>query len=117
MDPMFVDTVNYNYHLLAGSPCIDAGDPAYPYDPDSTIADQGCYWFNQIGIVERSLVKYKERAYTGATIFAGSLALPQNINCRVFDITGREIHTLNPSPGVYFLELDGVINTKIIKVR
>ena len=47
MDPMFVDTTNGDLHLLAGSPCVDAGDPIYPYDPDSTIADQGCYFFDQ----------------------------------------------------------------------
>jgi hypothetical protein len=33
-------------HLLAGSPCIDAGDPASPLDPDGTIADQGCYYYD-----------------------------------------------------------------------
>lgn len=28
-DPLFVDPVNYDYHLQPGSPCIDAGDPAF----------------------------------------------------------------------------------------
>jgi hypothetical protein len=47
MNPQFVDTANGDLHLLAGSPCIDAGDPASPPDPDSSIADQGCYFFDR----------------------------------------------------------------------
>jgi parallel beta-helix repeat protein len=27
-DPLFTDAVNGDYHLLSGSPCVDAGDPA-----------------------------------------------------------------------------------------
>jgi len=55
-DPLFVDPVNGDYHLSwtnypvqdsTMSPCIDAGDPNSPYDPDSTIADIGAFYFNQ----------------------------------------------------------------------
>lgn len=46
LDPMFVDTANLDLHLTAGSPCIDAGDPASPLDPDGTIADLGCYYYD-----------------------------------------------------------------------
>ena len=47
MDPMFVDTANNDFHLTASSPCIDAGDPLFAYDPDSTITDIGAYFFDQ----------------------------------------------------------------------
>ena len=47
LDPMFVDTSAGDIHLLAGSPCIDAGDPALPFDPDSTIADIGAFYYHQ----------------------------------------------------------------------
>jgi hypothetical protein len=52
MEPEYEDTANHNFHLTAGSPCIDAGDPSFPLDPDGTVTDMGAYWFNQIGVAE-----------------------------------------------------------------
>jgi parallel beta-helix repeat protein len=45
LDPLFV--APGNFHLQDDSPCIDAGDPALPCDPDGTIADIGRYYFDQ----------------------------------------------------------------------
>ncbi len=42
-DPMFVNAAGDDYHLLAGSPCIDAGNPASPQDPDGSPADMGAF--------------------------------------------------------------------------
>jgi hypothetical protein len=50
LDPMFVDMAEGDYHLLAGSPCIDAGDPTLPHDPDGTIADIGAYYYDQSAV-------------------------------------------------------------------
>jgi predicted outer membrane repeat protein len=47
-DPLFVDPGNGYFHLQSISPCIDAGDPASPLDPDGTIADMGAYYFPQL---------------------------------------------------------------------
>jgi len=46
-DPLFVDQENGDYHLQAGSPCIDSGDPNMPFDPDSTVSDMGAFYFHQ----------------------------------------------------------------------
>ena len=47
LDPMFT-IVNQNpFNLQENSPCIDAGDPDYPLDPDSTRADIGAFYFDQ----------------------------------------------------------------------
>ncbi len=46
-DPLFVDAGSGDFHLTSSSPCIDAGDPTSPLDPDSTTADMGAFYFNQ----------------------------------------------------------------------
>jgi len=48
-DPLFVDPTANDYHLEQGSPCIDAGNPATPWDPDGTPPDMGAYFFDQGG--------------------------------------------------------------------
>lgn len=45
MDPLFVDFPGGDYHLTEESPCIDAGDPSSPLDPDNTVTDMGVYYF------------------------------------------------------------------------
>lgn len=46
-DPLFVDAAADNFRLQAISPCVDAGDPTSPPDPDGTIADLGAFFFSQ----------------------------------------------------------------------
>ncbi len=50
MDPMFADPENDDFSLDVSSPCIDAGNPEFDYDPDTTISDIGAYYFNQTNV-------------------------------------------------------------------
>jgi len=46
-DPRLADPENGDYRLTADSPCIDAGDPDSPLDPDGTRADMVAFYFHQ----------------------------------------------------------------------
>ena len=46
-DPLFENTDSYYHALLPESPAIDAGDPSSEYDPDTTVADLGAFYFDQ----------------------------------------------------------------------
>ena len=48
-DPMFFDVENDNFSLFFDSPCVDAGDPESPRDPDNSIADLGALYFENAG--------------------------------------------------------------------
>lgn len=117
MDPLFVDFPGGNYQLTEFSPCVDAGDPAFAYDPDGTITDMGVYWYDQTSVAERPWTKSVKGLYTGATIFTGPLVLPQGPNYKVFDITGREVKLDKMKSGIYFIEIDGAVVQKVVKIR
>jgi len=52
LDPRIVEDWEWGDQefLMEDSPCIDAGDPEAPLDPDSTIADIGPFFFSQPNI-------------------------------------------------------------------
>ena len=52
-----------------------------------------------------------------STIFNGPLHFPADAYYKIFDITGREINTLDPAPGIYFIQVDGEIRQKVIKIK
>ena len=57
-DPCFVYPDQKDYRLQWGSPCIDAGDPAFPLDPDGTIRDMGSFFYDQSMPVRILLTPY-----------------------------------------------------------
>lgn len=70
------------------------------------------------GIEEQPIVKPIEtHKCLGATIFSGPLQLPKDKKCKVFDITGRVVTPNKIKLGIYFVEVDGKITRKVVKVR
>jgi len=46
-DPRFADRRHDNFHLSWNSPCIDAGDPTSPRDPDGSRVEMGAFYFDK----------------------------------------------------------------------
>ncbi|HIE05622.1 MAG TPA: hypothetical protein EYP58_02365 [bacterium (Candidatus Stahlbacteria)] len=53
----------------------------------------------------------------GSTIISGPLRLPEGKECRVFDVSGREMRPDRVRPGIYFIEVEGKITQKVVKIQ
>ncbi|HEC77980.1 MAG TPA: T9SS type A sorting domain-containing protein [candidate division WOR-3 bacterium] len=73
--------------------------------------------FDGVPGVEEVVQKPIKRPNPTATIIAGPIQLPKHGKSRIYDITGRRLYTSNPGPGIYFLEINGEIVQKIVKVK
>jgi hypothetical protein len=51
------------------------------------------------------------------SVICGPLVLPQDRTYRLFDISGREADVRKLSPGIYFVEIEGQVVQKVVKVR
>ncbi len=112
-NPLFADTANNDYHLLPGSPAIDAGDPSYPLDPDSTRVDIGALFYDQstdivddnrpTGPYSFELKQNYPNPFNAQTRISYNLNKNSIINLTIFDITGRIVKRLakseSQSPG------------------
>jgi hypothetical protein len=68
------------------------------------------------GVAEQAKGQPPPRLQLG-TIIRGPLQIPEGRSSKIFDIAGREIFTLNPAPGIYFVQIDGEMLNKIIKIE
>ena len=79
---------------------------------------------SSVSVIRDSLIGIEEDerlrvtgSYFVSTIFRGPLQLTDGKTCKVFDITGRVVEHDRIQPGIYFIEVDGVITQKVVKVR
>ncbi len=99
-DPLYVDISQKNYHLSEDSPCIDAGNPNSPLDPDSTIADMGVYYYHQTttGInynqSSNTEVKAFPNPFNDHVTFSIPSEKPSQISVSIFGLKGEHIHTI-----------------------
>lgn len=127
-----VDNTGYGVLNIDSTVVVNAeynwwGDSTGPYHPDSNPGGQGdtvsdyvdfIPWLYWPGVEENPLVKpVKKYESIGATIFAGPLQLPEGKKCKVYDVTGRSVVPDKIRPGIYFIEIDGEITKKVIKIR
>ncbi len=103
-DPMFVDTSCNNYNLQPDSPCIDAGDPDSPLDPDSTRADIGALFYDQtVDIDDYSepsnpysfeLYQNYPNPFNAQTIISYNLPRQSVVSLNIFSITGQLVKSI-----------------------
>jgi parallel beta-helix repeat protein len=105
MDPLFYAMDGDSaYYLAENSPCIDAGSPDSPLDPDGTIADIGAFYFDQsVGIDdgynqlpgEFSLSQNYPNPFNASTTIKYQLPKSSRVTIEIYDILGRRIEVLH----------------------
>lgn len=81
---------------------------------DSTKCDT--VFIGSVGVQEHAAIPGRVEARP-TTIISGSFNIPAARKYRIYDIAGRIVQPEALGQGIYFLEIDGEIQSKIVKIR
>lgn len=90
---------------------------AYYYDNGQMNEGRACVYHGDLANTGETSAPAKGRSHHFPTVVAGPLTLPKGQSCKIFDITGREVKLHHVEPGIYFIQADGLIIGKIIKIK
>jgi len=102
-DPLFVSLDSLDLHLQEESPCIDAGNPDSPRDPDGTRADMGAYYFHQgnyirpfdnVAANELRILSLYPNPFNSITKITFNLQDDSYVKLTIHDLQGREVSLL-----------------------
>jgi parallel beta-helix repeat protein len=123
------DNVDYGVQNADSTILINAeynwwGDTSGPGGFGPGIGDEVSQWVDYdpwltepvAFITENNIASVRDIDFV-ATIISGPIILPGDKNCRIFDISGRTVVPEEIKPGIYFVEIDGIITQKVVKIR
>ncbi len=102
-NPLFVSVPNNDFHLMEGSPCIDAGDPSFPFDPDETISDIGALYYNQGTSIHEELLPSNEgirlsnypNPFNPSTTISFSSKQNEQYELTIYNLKGQRVKTFS----------------------
>ena len=104
MDPELVggDDFPDMYFLQEDSPCIDAGDPEFDFDPDGTCSDIGAFYFHQRDIeVDPDTIRFE----TDGTTDSAAVTI-RNVGLTTLIVSAQSI---NPDDSPFYINDGGEI--------